>query len=238
MQFIEVTEFAGVRSARLTLRSTASRLEFVLFPMVHLGEQRFYDEVTEHLHACDLVIAERAGIAPGHPARCLPLSYRLAAGTERLGLVVQDIDLEGLQGLGIPVIVPDIEPEEFERGWTRVPLFDAIALPAAAVGFGAWMRWFGTRRQLAESLERNDLPTLDDLEVADRWEAVVELIVDTRDRILTERIRMLHEERRDEALRVAVVWGAEHMRAVVQALHALRYRVTDGDWMTVFLLDH
>jgi hypothetical protein len=48
MQFIEKNSF-NVRSAVYRLKKQNDNLEFVLFPMVHIGSKQFYDEVRQRL---------------------------------------------------------------------------------------------------------------------------------------------------------------------------------------------
>jgi hypothetical protein len=64
VQFIEITGMAGVRSAVLTFRQRGSSLTFVLYPMIHLAEPRFYAEIQARLRGSDLVIVE-GGAGPG-----------------------------------------------------------------------------------------------------------------------------------------------------------------------------
>ena len=50
MQFIE-SSIIGLRSAVTTFTRPATPLRFILFPMVHVGEQQFYDEVAARIQA-------------------------------------------------------------------------------------------------------------------------------------------------------------------------------------------
>ncbi len=61
MQFIEKNSF-NVRSAIYHLKRDGAGLEFLLFPMIHVGSQKFYDEVSHRLMACDSILAE--GVTP------------------------------------------------------------------------------------------------------------------------------------------------------------------------------
>ena len=57
MQFVEKNSF-NVRSAIYHLRKEGTDLEFVVFPMIQLGEQGFFDEIGRRLSSCDLILAE------------------------------------------------------------------------------------------------------------------------------------------------------------------------------------
>ncbi|MFE0630689.1 hypothetical protein ACFW3D_27465 [Streptomyces sp. NPDC058864] len=231
MQYIEVTELAGVRSALIRFRSRGTALVFELYPMIHLAEPAFYEEVTARLRAsCDLVIAE--GIRGGTAARALTRSYRSLSGHERLGLVVQDIDFATL---GVPVMCPDMSGEEFDDRWRRLPLKERAALAALVPAYVAGMRLLGTRRFLARHLQLEDLPVDDedtDLQADD-------LVLHQRDRLLIDAVTRLHHARagRAEPFTAGILYGAAHMRAVTTALMDLGYRPAGSQWLTVFSLD-
>jgi hypothetical protein len=57
MQFIE-SSIIGLRSAVTTFTHPATPLRFILFPMVHVGEQQFYDEVAARVRLCQVIVAE------------------------------------------------------------------------------------------------------------------------------------------------------------------------------------
>jgi hypothetical protein len=63
------------------------------------------------------------------------------------------------------------------------------------------------------------------------------LILDERDKLLLDALASIHEQRRNEPIEVAVVYGAAHMRAVVHYLSIrFGYRPADADWLDVFEL--
>lgn len=230
MQIIEVSQFAGVRSAVFTFRRPATALTFVVFPMVHLGERSFYAAVEARLRRCDLVVAE--GVGPGsRRAQEITRSYRWAEGSSRLGLVVQDIDY---RALGVPMVNPDMSGDEFDRGWRqRVPRWESALVRGLTPVVGLGIRMFASRRDLAAYLAMDDLRTPEEIEQWD-LEAVRALLIDSRDRLVVDAIAAVHDRRSSEPIRVAVVYGAEHVRAIACGLHALGYRPGDGEWLTVF----
>jgi hypothetical protein len=85
MQFIEKNSFS-VRSAVYHLKTEKSDLEFVVFPMVHVGEQKFFDEIGERLSHCDLILAEGVD---SWKANVLILSYSVVRKIRRMNLVTQ-----------------------------------------------------------------------------------------------------------------------------------------------------
>ena len=64
MQFIEKNSF-NVRSVVYSLKKDGSRLEFLIFPMIHVGSTEFYDEISRRLASCDLILAEGEAIKDG-----------------------------------------------------------------------------------------------------------------------------------------------------------------------------
>lgn len=228
MQIVEVTDLAGLRVVVWPFRRRGSALGFLLFPMVHLGEERFYAEVTERLRSCDLLVVEGVG---GRSASARALrSYERLAEVERLGLVIQDIDV---RGLGVELVRPDLDAEGFDEGWRRLPWAERAAARVAFPAVTWALQFVGTRRMLAEHMAMNDLPEgldLEDLPFA----GIEDLVVDQRDRRLVDALTAIDTERSGEDVTVGVVYGAAHMRAVIRTLWALGYRPGPGDWLTVF----
>src|SRR5690242_20167722 len=94
MQFIE-SSIVGVRSAVLTLGRRASPMRFMLFPMVHVGERSFYDQVTARLRTCAIIVAE------GAPSASVPLQERMSR--LRLDDLVDQMIALDLESLAIPI---------------------------------------------------------------------------------------------------------------------------------------
>lgn len=230
MQFIEVS-LTGVRSAMITLQAPGTPMRFILFPMVHLGTERYYQSVTARLADCDLIVAE--GIA-GRSAstRALTLAYRLPARSRRLALTVQDIDHTSL---GIPVICPDLTARQFRAGWRSVPVLHRLAVWCLVPLFGLAFAVLGTRRTLSSYMSTDDLPTYLDDQVRQAIPELTGLILDHRDALLVDSLASLFEERHAEQIDVAVVYGAEHMRAVTrELLRRYGYRPRSAAWLTIF----
>ena len=215
----------------ITLRRRESPLVFVLFPMLHLGTDAFYQEVDERLRHCEVVVAEGVG-GRSVIIAALTLAYRLPGRRRRLGLVKQHIDLAGL---GVPVIRPDMTAGEFRQGWRAVPVLQRTVVvclaPAVAVAF--WL--VGTRRMLARYANLDDLPDQIQSQVRDQAGELEDLLVDRRDGLLVSALDTIHGEHRTEPMTVAVVYGAGHMPAVVHHLAGrYGYRPREAQWLTVF----
>jgi hypothetical protein len=231
MQIIEASVI-GVRSAVITFRRPDTPMQIVLFPMLHLGTRGFYKAVSARLRDCQLVVAEgiRGRSATGS---LLTMSYRLLGRSRRLGLVVQDLDLDTL---GIPVIRPDMTGKEFDSRWRKEVsrlhrLLIIFAIPVFAVG----LLLLGTRRVLGRYLALDDLPTHEQ-EMADAALSDIDkVIVRDRDTLLIEELTTIHKERSADAIKVAVVYGAGHIPAVAAVLVArLGYHARSAEWLTVF----
>ena len=233
VQIIEVTEF-GVRSAVIRLRRRGTPLQFVLYPMIHVGRPAFFAAVTKRLEASDVIVVE--GVGGGRRKHsvllhALTLSYRALRFNRRARLVEQKIDYAAL---GVPLVRPDVSLEQFEAGWRRIPFVDRLmiwtVLPLVILGrlFG------GTRTIWTQSMEQNDLPSPEEEEAADQLPELEAAFGGDRDDRLLEALFRLHEERGGEDIEVAVVYGAAHMPAIVRGLFdRYRYRPRSGEWLTV-----
>lgn len=218
----------GLRSAVIELRRPGGSLRFVLFPMVHIGEPSFYEAVTEQLRGCDLVVAE--GIqGRSRAASLLTLSYRLVK-RGRLGLVTQSLDLGSLE---VPVLRPDMSGGDFDLGWRGVSVLRRLLIWLVLPVFILVVFLFGTRARLAGHLSLDDDHGLGGY--VEGFEDVDKVLSDGRDRLLVDALAAIHETRGTEPLRVGVVYGAQHMIAVVHVLSArFGYVPRSGDWLKVF----
>ncbi|HEY7488340.1 MAG TPA: hypothetical protein VH912_28110 [Streptosporangiaceae bacterium] len=237
MQFIEVGVL-GVRSAVITLRRSGSPMRFVLFPMIHLGSPEFYAAVAAEVRECDLVVAEGQPNASRRRRLTLPgLTYLLLRRYRRSRLVVQRLNEETL---GPPVIRPDLNLAEIRRRLRRLPLFTWmnawLAMSVRIPWVALFVLIFGPERFLTHHLALDD--DAPPLSPDERWAAIHAVIVDDRDALLLDALTAIHEERGEEAIDVAVVYGAGHMRAVVHGLlNRHGYRARQAHWLTVFDLD-
>ena len=231
MQFIEKNSL-NVRSAVYHLKKDDAGLEFLLFPMVHVGSKEFYDEVSRRLAACDLILAEGVNTKK---ASLLTLSYRIVRKIRRMELVTQQ---EGMRmaRLREKIVNSDMEGRAFDAHWSTLPFSLKAQLLFFVPFCVAYLFLFGTRETLAENIALEDLPSSDEVLFQDEgFEKLDGLLIDERDRRLIDRIEKLHDSARPEKKTVAVVYGAMHMRKVIGfLLHRLNYRVAKAEWVTVF----
>ncbi|MFC6020844.1 hypothetical protein ACFP2T_32325 [Plantactinospora solaniradicis] len=158
------------------------------------------------------------------------LGYRVLRFNNRTQLVEQDIDYESL---GVEIVRPDVDSAQFKAAWRRIPLTDRllmwVVLPIVVL-----VRLFGgTRRIWSSAMERNDLPSPEDEDAAEAMPELERALSGERDDRLLAALRRLHEERGDEAIEVAVVYGAGHVPAIVTGLMRHGYRPRSGEWLTL-----
>jgi hypothetical protein len=234
VQIVEANDYS-VRVAELRLTRRASPMRFVLYPMLHVGSPAFYRDVTDRLRAVDLIVAE--GISgPTRAGDQLTASYRMMAADESLGLAVQHLDVDDL---GVRVIRPDPSGAHFDTRWETVPRWQRGATRALGSSFTAAQRLFGSRflQQGLSRMSFDDLPSQTEILERDPLPDVSRVVTDERDALLVSALDELHDQRSQEAITVAVVYGAMHMRAVVNEFSAPHgYVVRGGDWLTVMLL--
>jgi len=203
--------------------------------MVHIGEAEFYREVYGDAFAHDVALVEgvRSPIA-----QRVTRSYRWIIGSRRLpGLILQP---RSPQAGDVPatIIHADLSGEAFALVWARVPLWLRGLIYVGAPLMGLWMRAFATPESLGKRLTMDDQPSQAEVlswnpEVAGLEAA----ILDARDGFLIERLEEVLDTPNQPAKRVAVVYGAHHVRAVLRALTGRRgYIAHHAQWLTVFHL--
>ncbi len=220
------TSALGTRSSVMRLRRKGSALEFVVFPMVHVAEPRFYAEVAERLRKCDLLVVE--GVTDRSVLTwALTATYRVIPRNRRSGLVVDDIPYAEL---GVPLLRPDVSAAELGRSWGTLPLHLRLAVWGLLPVVIAMQLFGGRRRLLAPSASVND----DDLPESEAEERFLGVLGGERDRRLLAALTELHEARSAERIDVAVVYGAAHVAPLVEGLMVtLGYRARSAEWLTV-----
>jgi hypothetical protein len=230
MQIVETSTF-GVRSVVFTLeRPSAPR--FVLFPMVHVAEPRFYTEVATSLEACDVILLEGIRSAT---VSLLTLSYRFFAGSRRLGLVSQrQMDIKHLKER---VVLGDMAAADFAGRWFSLTTSLRLVLPALAPVYGLYLRFFGERSVLARHMEVNDLASRRDLTWDEDAEQVVGVVLTARDRVIVDFLRSAIEQHSTGDKTVGAVYGAAHMPAIIAYLtRGAGYRIVKREFITVMSL--
>jgi hypothetical protein len=223
MQYLE-SSIIGVRSAVITLKRRTTPLRFVLFPMVHVAEPAFYSAVEAMAGKCDLIVAE------GAPSRHVPVQEWMSK--IRLDHLVDQMTGLDLERTGVPVQWEEAAPSPPRSG--RDQAVAAVADSAAAVVLRALGRYSSPLGM--PSLEQAD-------EHDDRWDRraagrleriIQDRVLDARDSVLVQSLGAIHRERYGEQAKVAVVYGAAHIPAVVDYLtETFKYYVEKAEWLMV-----
>ncbi|MFD4503675.1 hypothetical protein [Streptomyces sp. NPDC058457] len=163
----------------------------------------------------------------------LTLAYRFAPRRRRNGL--QEQREETLLPKDVPVINPDVTAAEAIADLKTLPRWMYILLMVAAPVMGLVFALRGPSAFLDEDLAVEDLPsTLRAEMMADS--PVEQAMTGRRDQRLLDALGEIHAERGNEAIRVAVVYGAGHVPAIVSGLwDRYGYRPREAEWVTVFV---
>lgn len=90
---------------------------------------------------------------------------------------------------------------------------------------------------LARRLSLEDLPRRHEtLNLSPETAALDRAILHARDARLIERLGAQLDDSGSGVRRLAIVYGAGHMRAVLRELTGRGYHVERGEWLTVFLI--
>ena len=231
MQFIE-NSIAGVRAAFLKFRSREAQCTYTLLPMIHIGEQSFYDEVLRELERHDLILYESADHSL---AKGLTRDYDKVAASRRIKLVTQRAALTGATQLQGKWVHLDASAEDLSNWWRALPLWQRILIRPVRWGVFFWLRHFGDRMTLASRLTTADLRTSQEILDHEDGPSIDWLISEQRDKSIVARLEKFHATVADKPLSIAILFGAAHSRAIVHHLMSRHhYQVFESRWATVF----
>jgi hypothetical protein len=196
----------------------------LLFPMLHVAAPQFYKEVQKRVAQCDVMVVE--GVT-GTRTRVVTLAYRMAGRLRRSGLVLQSraLDLSSLPGT---IIRPDFSAKEFGGAWRGLSIPTRLMIYLLAPIVGLWILLVGPRRALGEHIGMDDLPSPREEDMA--HEGLDEVLLHSRDARLVETLLALIDDA-ETTSKVAVIWGAAHVPAVVRALHGRGFIPRSGEWI-------
>ena len=177
MQFTEKNSF-NLRAAVYSLKKDSTSLEFVVFPMIHVGSREFYQEISRRLASCDLLLVE--GLK-SRKAAILTLSYRLIKKIRRMDLITQHEGIR-LDEFSNEILNTDMEGNAFDERWSTLPITLRVQLFLLVPIFVVYLFIFGTRELLAENLVVEDLPSPEEVLSEDEsFSRFDSLMVDERD---------------------------------------------------------
>jgi hypothetical protein len=231
MQIIEKNSL-NVRSAVYRLRKIGDELEFILFPMIHIGSRSFYDEVRQRLSKCDLILME--GVQ-SKKASFLTLSYRVVRKINRMQLVTQQEALR-ISELSDKIVTSDMHGETFNEHWGALPMSLRAQMLFFVPLYVLYLFFCGTKNVVAENISVDDLPSREEvLNYDEEFGRLDSLLLDKRDQVVISRIESLYQANRTDKKTVGVVYGAMHMRNIMRFLsEKLGYRIIGSEWITVF----
>lgn len=228
MQILEAS-MVGLRTARMVFRSRKSTASVTLYPMVHVGEQRFYDEVYAEAFAYDVVLVEGVRSPIGrHIAR----SYRWL-NAAKLGLIFQP-KTPGQDSVKARIVNADLSTEEFHREWKRIPFWLKALTFVGVLVVGLRRRLIRSRENLAKNLSLEDHRSPDEiLAWTPRLDPLHHAILHARDSRLIECLAAELDGPDIGEKRIAVVYGAAHMRRVLDELARRGFHSVSAEWRTI-----
>jgi hypothetical protein len=233
MQFIEKNTF-DIRSAIYHLKKNDENLEFILFPMIHVGTKEYYDDICGRLESCDLILAEGVKSKKAH---LLTLTYRIVKNIRRMDLITQSGGMQ-ISSFRDKIIDSDMNEDVFDDHWSSLSVGIRALIFTIVPMYVIYLFVFGTRRLIAQNIALEDLPSRDEtLSQDERFEKLDDFLIDKRDQKLIDRIKHLHDVGGNEKKIVGIVYGARHMRHVVNfLLLKWHYKIAKAEWVTVFKL--
>jgi len=198
--------------------------------MIHAGAPEYYAEVSRRLAGCDVVLFE--GVRSPQ-VWLLTRAYTLAARRKRLGLVLQRDGLEHALASSRRVRA-DVSAEQFAAAWVRIPLAQRAFLLVFAPLYGLWIFLTATRESIGRRLSTEEVESNRDVDFRESLPEFQEAVVTIRDAKLIEELSSA-VEKSGVGTRIAVIYGAGHMRVVSRLLTGkYKYRVVESEWITVF----
>jgi hypothetical protein len=128
----------------------------------------------------------------------------------------------------------DLTPAEFHRQWRKVsrPVRAVFFVAAPLVGLRRYL--LGTRESIARGLSLDDRPSAEEtLRWSPRLAPVFGAILRARDDRLIECLAAELDNEGGREKRVAIVYGAAHMRAVVRELDGRGFHCAEARWCTI-----
>ncbi len=200
--------------------------------MVHVGDARFYREAFQDAFSHDVALVEGVRSPVG---RNLTRSYRWI-DLERLGLVLQP-KTPPRADVAARIVHADLSTEEFEQAWRGVSMRYRAMLFCLAPLVGIHRRLFASRETIADRLALEDLESREEtLSWDPALAGIFEAVMDARDKRLTECLKAELTDASDTGKRIAIIYGALHMRAVLRELTRRGYTCVDAQWREAFAI--
>jgi hypothetical protein len=212
----------------MEFRHRDSAVSVTLYPMVHVGERSFYETTYAEAFTHDVTLVE--GVR-SPVSRHMTRSYRWL-NFNKLGLTLQPKP-PTQDAACARIIKADLSPDEFHREWRKISLPLRALFYVLAPLVGIQRRVFASREKLAEKMSLDDRKSADEiLSWSPRMDPLFHSVLHARDERLLECLGA--ELGSTESKRVAVIYGAMHIRSVMRELGRRGFYCVEASWRTIF----
>lgn len=231
MQFHEVSDF-GLRVITLEYVKKDNPDQIVrLIPMVHIGEDSYYQQVKKYIQASDKIIFEGMQFKTGELS--LKNRRRLA---NKLELELQPNFTN--ENIDDKFIHADYDEYSGHTAWNNLTSLDKLIHNYV---FPIWILFQDinlTRAKYVKYFMRSNA----DIEITygpafDKQERIKDFIHKNRNAIVFQKITELLEALGDNKFHIAIVYGAGHMNAIFRYLttqHNYIYKYKSAEFIEVF----
>ncbi len=224
MQFLRCDDH-HMDSCWITWNHPHTRMRVTIYPMLHIGNHKFYERLSEELIRCQYILFEGVTWRSGEKRRPL---YDLVA--RNLGAAAQE------ECLRMPAEATKINLD-MDRAEFRKRLFHLPFRYIAGFVFLRHLLWLSTLpRALRKQFVRYGLLRRRRKSGIDDGRPLNQLILRARDKRIAENLtKFFHASGwTEESLFTGIVFGADHMPAITACLRSLGYRPASRRWIEVF----
>ena len=119
----------GVRSAIWTFEKDDEHPAIILFPMLHIAERSFYEEVSSRSKTCDVILYEGVRSRTGH---WISSAYLQMIKNPEHGLVTKEMPLEHVKDR---LVHADVDGQKLDEKWGGALIFQPFSTPGSlAIG--------------------------------------------------------------------------------------------------------
>ncbi len=202
--------------------------QFITFPMIHIGEPQFYQEIARKLTQCDIVLYE--GIASKTGVLSIK-SYESIA--RHLGLSIQREEIKKEELKQVEMIHADLSKQEFEGYWRKIPLHQRVLFNSMTLFSYFYTLTQVTRTDLLDNKSinlRDEIPYL-----MGKKTKIDDLIMKKRDQRLIHHIERQVKIHQDTPKVIGILYGARHIQGIMQyLLDQQGFTVKDAEWVIAF----
>lgn len=229
MNFYESTNF-GLRVTLYDLTSSLNReVRIKLVPMVHIGEERYYQEVESKLFESDIILYEGFKM---RNSRLRVENRKILA--KRLGLVTQA--KFNLKQFKDKLVHADFDQNTANDKWNKLPLIDRIK----SNFFLPIYMYFQDRTLTRIKFVKYFMKSNEDIDMTkgpmfDKKERLKKYFHFERNEILFKQLDKTIMQNQTENKLISIVYGAGHMKSIFRFLSdKYEYKAIGGEFIDVF----